>query len=102
MHVQVVPSMPPAAAPSVEPTLMWLSPSSRRYAAAVDSRGQFTGPLAKLPGWIQQSLQVPRGFGEAFGKLARFSRTMAAAEVGPAAAAAAAPAAATAAVLMSG
>ncbi len=24
----------------------------------MDSRGQFTGPLAKLPGWIQQSLQV--------------------------------------------
>ncbi|PRW20458.1 putative ATP-dependent RNA helicase DDX11 [Chlorella sorokiniana] len=78
-----------------------------RYAAAVDSRGQFTGPLAKLPGWIQQSLQVPRSFGDAFGKLARFSRCMAAAEAGAAAAAAAgttaavnAPAAAAAAAVL--
>ena len=29
-----------------------------RYASAVDASGRLTGPLAKLPGWIQQSLQV--------------------------------------------
>lgn len=59
---------------------------ARRYATAVDARSGFTGPLAKLPGWIQQSLQVTRSFGEAFGKLARFSRGMVAAEAAAAAA----------------
>ncbi|PSC69979.1 putative ATP-dependent RNA helicase DDX11 [Micractinium conductrix] len=49
-----------------------------RYTSA-DARG----PLAKLPGWIQQSLQVPRGFGDAQGRLARFARGMAAAEAAP-------------------
>ena len=57
----------------------------------MDARGRFTGPLAKLPGWIQQSLQACRSFGEAFGKLAQFSRAMAAAEAAAAAAAAPAP-----------
>jgi hypothetical protein len=62
----------------------------------VDGRGQFTGPLAKLPGWIQQSLQVSPSFGEAFGRLARFSKVMAAADAAAAdaAAVAAKPAAA--------
>ena len=42
----------------------------------MDGQGRLTGPLAKLPGWIQQSLQVAGGFGEAYGKLVRFSRGM--------------------------
>lgn len=55
-------------------------------------------PAPFCPAW-----QVPRGFGDAFGKLARFSRTMAAAEAGAVAAqVAAAPAAPAAAVLAPG
>jgi len=48
-----------------------------RYAAGASGNpGQLTGPLAKLPGWIQQSLEVPRGFGDAYGKLVRFYKGM--------------------------
>ena len=63
---------PPPPRPPVGPPLLC------RYTSA-DARG----PLAKLPGWIQQSLQVPRGFGDAQGRLARFARGMAAAEAAP-------------------
>ena len=33
-------------------------------------------PLAKLPGWIQESLVVASGFGDAFGRIHRFARSM--------------------------
>ena len=35
-----------------------------------------SGPLKKLPAWIQDSLVVAGSFGEAFGRLSRFARTM--------------------------
>ena len=41
---------------------------------------QFTGVLAKLPGWIQQSLVACPKFGDAYGRLVRFYKGMAAAE----------------------
>ena len=34
------------------------------------------GPLGKLPGWIQQSLDVSPSFGDAFARLHRFTRAM--------------------------
>lgn len=40
---------------------------------------QFTGVLAKLPGWIQQSLVACPKFGDAYGRLVRFYKGMAAA-----------------------
>ena len=79
---------PPDSSTHLPPLCHW--PCCCRYAAAVDSRGQFTGPLAKLPGWIQQSLQVSPSFGDAFGRLARFSKAMAAADAAAVAAEAAA------------
>ena len=66
-------------------------PTTRSYAAAVDGRGRPTGPLVKLPGWIQQSLWVARTYGEAHAALARFSKAMAAADAAAAAAPAAVP-----------
>jgi hypothetical protein len=33
-------------------------------------------PLAKLPGWIQESLIVAGSFGDAFGRIHRFVRNM--------------------------
>ena len=53
----------------------------------MDRQGAFAGPLAKLPGWIQQSLHVSTGFGDAFGRLVRFCKQRAAAEAPPAPAA---------------
>ena len=41
---------------------------------------QFTGVLAKLPGWIQQSLVACPKFGDAYGRLVKFYKGMAAAE----------------------
>ena len=35
-----------------------------------------SGPLKKLPGWIQQSLVATGSFGEAFGRLHKFARNM--------------------------
>jgi chromosome transmission fidelity protein 1 len=56
-----------------------------RYAAGTSGSGgssevQFTGVLAKLPGWIQQSLVACPKFGDAYGRLVRFYKGMAAAE----------------------
>jgi len=46
-----------------------------RYAAG--SAGEkFSGPVAKLPGWIQQSLIPTKGFGDAYGRLVRFYKGM--------------------------
>jgi chromosome transmission fidelity protein 1 len=42
---------------------------------------EFTGVLAKLPGWIQQSLVACPKFGDAYGRLVRFYKGMAAAAV---------------------
>lgn len=47
-----------------------------RYASAVDDEGRFNGPLAKLPQWIQESLVVAKEFGEAYGKMAKFYKSM--------------------------
>ena len=52
-----------------------------RYAAGVDAHGRLAGPLEQLPAWIQQSLEVAPSFGEAFGRLARFCKATAAADV---------------------
>lgn len=46
-----------------------------------DGRPQFTGVLSKLPGWIQQSLVVSPKFGDAYGRLVRFYKGMAAADL---------------------
>ncbi len=35
-----------------------------------------TNPRRKLPAWIQESLQVASGFGEAYSKLTRFCKSM--------------------------
>jgi chromosome transmission fidelity protein 1 len=40
---------------------------------------QLSGPLGKLPPWIQQSVQVGASFGDSFSRLARFTKAMAAA-----------------------
>lgn len=45
---------------------------------------QFTGVLAKLPGWMQQSLVACPKFGEAYGRLVRFYKGMAATAIGEA------------------
>eukprot|EP00887_Chlorella_sp_A99_P000340 scaffold13.g340.t1 len=66
-----------------------------RYMQGVGAGGQLAGPLAKLPGWIQQSLHVSGGFADAFGRLVRFCKQLSAAQ-GAAAAGAAEMAAASA------
>ena len=40
------------------------------------TRRVWDGPLGKLPGWIQQSLDVSPSFGDAFARLHRFARAM--------------------------
>jgi chromosome transmission fidelity protein 1 len=52
-----------------------LNSTSRGGAGGVE---QFTGVLAKLPGWIQQSLVACPKFGDAYGRLVRFYKGMAA------------------------
>lgn len=51
-----------------------------RYAAAAQKAQQaqrpLAGPLAKLPGWVRESLVGCGGFGEAYGQLARFFRSV--------------------------
>ena len=53
----------------------------RRYAAGVGADGQHSGAVAKLPDWIRQSLVGCKGFGEAYGRVARFFKGIAAAEL---------------------
>ena len=51
-----------------------------RAAGVAHGKAQFRGVLAKLPGWIQQSLVVCPTFGDAYGRLVKFYKGMAVTE----------------------
>lgn len=45
----------------------------------MDAQGRHSGPAAKLPDWIRQSLVGCAGFGDAYGRMVRFFRGLQAA-----------------------
>lgn len=63
------------ACPRLGPGSSTASRSACDKGRSASSR-MWEGPLGKLPGWIQQSLDVSPSFGDAFARLHRFTRAM--------------------------